>query len=63
MLKQFLNCRRMMKRFLKNWRYARCYSSSRRQALRLALRSARRDYGISDADLRDAYRHKLGRPP
>jgi hypothetical protein len=50
----------LIKRFLKNWRLARCYGSSRRVALRIALRSLRRDrdFGITDEDWVDAYRHK-----
>jgi hypothetical protein len=49
----------MLKRLWKNWRFARLYGSTRRRALRIALRSLRRkrDY-VTDADLIDAYRCK-----
>jgi len=49
--KNFLRC------FLKNWRYARIYGSSWREALRIALR---RSWGDSDVEdhLIAAYAHK-----
>ena len=48
----------MLKRFLKYWRFARSYGSSRRKALRIALRGIYRPIGPTDQDLVDAYRHK-----
>ena len=48
----------MLKRFLKHWRFARSYGSSRRIALRLAFRGLRRDFGPTTEDLVAAYRHK-----
>lgn len=51
---------KMLWRFLKNWRYARSYGGSRREALRIALASLRRDFGATDEDLVNAYRHKRG---
>ena len=47
-----------LKRFLKNWRVARSYGSSCRTALRIALRSLRRDWGPTNNDLVAAYRNK-----
>lgn len=49
-----------LKRFLKNYRFARSYDSSRRKALRIALRSIRRDrdFSSTDEDLVNAYRRK-----
>jgi len=48
----------MLKRFLKNWRFSRSYGSSRRMALRIALRSLRRDIGPTVQDWVESYRHK-----
>jgi hypothetical protein len=50
----------MLKRFLKNWRFARSYGSSRRRALRIALRGVCRPIGPTDEDFVAAYRHKRG---
>lgn len=47
-----------LKRFLKNWRLERAYGSTRRRALRSALRSLRRELGPTAEDLVAAYRRK-----
>lgn len=52
---------RVVRRFLRNWRYSRGYGGSRRESLRIALTSLRRDFGATDEDLVNAYRQKWRR--